>query len=157
MNQLPIITKSILPTYGTFDIIGNTVGRYFDYKKDTAMIKYETEKLKTQAKVIVRKIDTVLTLSLDENTKNFNKEMSRLKSISKELKHGRKTKSDIMKNISRYSKLLSDANTPLEVKSMIPKLIHEASIMLKVENELSLKKLNLMSYFESDVKLLGSV
>jgi alcohol dehydrogenase YqhD (iron-dependent ADH family) len=48
MKNLPTLKRISLPsvdiTYGVLDFIGNTVGRYFDYKRDTAIIKHETIK-----------------------------------------------------------------------------------------------------------------
>jgi len=146
MNNLPTLKKMNLPSldvsYGAFDIIGNTVGRFFDYKRDTAMIEYETEKLVSQTKVVLKKIDTELQLSLDKNEKDFQKEMMRLKSIAKELKKGRIEKKKIIKAM-------------VECKDVT--LVREYRQLLADENDAVLKKLNLMSGFQPDTKLLQGV
>ena len=144
MSNLPIFKTTTLPsidvTYGVFDVIGNTVNRYFDYKRDTAMIEHETKKVKQQAKVMVKKIDAELKKSLDVNDKSFKKEMKRLEIIAKELKRG---------NIDR-SKII-DAM----VQSSDPLVLQEYRLLLANEHDAVLKKLNLMSNFESNTKLLG--
>ena len=158
MKNLFTITKATLPTvpvYNNLDIVGNTVGRYFDYKRDTKRIEHETQKVKSQAKIIVKQIDAELKKSLDHNDKNFKKEMKRLEEIGKELKSSRKSKSKILKQIDNYIMMLSDEKTSLETKAMIPNLINGAYGMLNSENNLVLKKLNLMSDFESNTKLIG--
>lgn len=159
MKNIPTITKTTLPTvnvaYEVFDIFGNTFGRYFDYKRETKLIEHETQKVKAQAKVMVKQIDTELTKSLDTNNKNFQKEMQRLKVISKDLKGNAKAKSQIMKMIQGYTQQLSDPNMPMELKGMIPHLIQQAGLLLSQENEDAFKKLNLMSHFDSNAKLIG--
>jgi len=154
MKNLFTITKATLPTvpvYNNLDIVGNTVGRYFDYKRDTKRIEHETQKVK----IIVKQIDAELKKSLDRNDKNFKKEMKRLEEIGKELKSSRKSKSKILKQIDNYIMMLSNKNTSMETKAMIPNLINGAYGMLNSENNLVLKKLNLMSDFESNTKLIG--
>ena len=146
MNNVPTLKKMNLPSldvsYGAFDIIGNTVGRFFDYKRDTAMIEYETEKLVSQTKVVLKKIDTELQLSFDKNEKDFQKEMMRLKSIAKELKKGRIEKKKIVKAM-------------IECKDV--GLMREYRQLLADEHDAVLKKLNLMSGFQPDTKLLQGV
>jgi len=107
MKNLPTLKRTSLPsvdiTYGILDFIGNTVGRYFDYKRDTAIIKHETEKVHVQAKIVVEKIDAELVKSLDNNEKSFKKEMKRLKSIAKELKRGSIDKNKIIEAMVQCS------------------------------------------------------
>jgi seryl-tRNA synthetase len=146
MQNLPILKTTNLPSlnssYGALDIVGNTVGRYFDYKRDTVMINHETEKVKAQANVMVKKIDAELTKSLDENEKSFKKEMKRLKTIAKELKSGTKNKNKIIK-------AMVNCSDPVRLK--------EYRLILANEHEVVLKKLNLLSSFEPNTKLLGGV
>jgi hypothetical protein len=145
MKDLSTIAKTTLPSvtvYDTFDIVGNTFGRYFDYKRDTKLIEHETQKVKSQAKIIVKKIDAELVKSLDVNEKSFKKEMQRLKTIAKELKRGTIDKNKIIKAM---------------VKSSDPLVLKEYRLLLANEHDAVLKKLNLMSNFESDTKLLGGV
>ena len=66
-NNMPSINRS----YGKLDIVGQTLGRFLDYKKETAMIEHATHKLKHQTKIILRQIDSELTKSLDSNKKSF--------------------------------------------------------------------------------------
>jgi hypothetical protein len=144
MKNLPTLKRTSLPsvdiTYGILDFIGNTVGRYFDYKRDTAIIKHETEKVHVQAKIVVEKIDAELVKSLDNNEKSFKKEMKRLKSIAKELKRGSIDKNKIIEAMVQCS-------DPLALK--------EYRLLLANEHDVVLKKLNLMSNFEPNNRLLG--
>lgn len=149
MKNIPVtIAKTTLPTvktaYESFDILGKTVGRYFDYKQNTKLIEHETEKVRQQAKVMVKKIDAELTQSLDMNAKNFKKEMKRLKVISKELTSDAKSRSDILNNIKAYTKMLNDNTVEKEFKLMIPQMIRDAHDALKALNGQSIEKLNLM-------------
>ena len=80
-TTIPTINK----TYNSFNIVGQTVGRYFDYKRETKLIEHETQKVKEQTKIIVKQIDLELKKSLDNNDKNFKKEMCRLENIAKSL------------------------------------------------------------------------
>jgi len=150
MQNIPVtIAKTTLPTvktaYDSFDILGNTVGRYFDYKQNTKLIEHETEKVREQAKVMVKKIDAELTQSLDMNVKNFRKEMKRLQVISKELKSDAKSRSDILNNIKVYTKMLNDNSLEKKIKLMIPQMIRDAHDALKALNGQSIEKLNLMT------------
>jgi hypothetical protein len=144
MNNLPTMKRTNLPsldvTYGALDILGNTFGRYFDYKRDTAMIEHETEKVKQQAKVVVKKIDAELKKSLDVNEKSFQKEMKRLEIIAKALKKGNMDRSKIIEAM---------------VQSSDPLVLREYRLLLANEHEAVLKKLNLMSNFNPNTKLLG--
>lgn len=150
MQNIPVtIAKTTLPTvktaYDSFDILGKTVGRYFDYQQNTKLIEHETEKVREQAKVMVKKIDAELTQSLDMNAKNFRKEMTRLQVISKELKSDAKSRSDILNNIKFYTKMLNDNRLEKEMKLMIPQMIRDAHDALKELNGQSIEKLNLMT------------
>jgi len=144
MQNLPTLKTTTLPSlnlsYGALDVLGNTFGRYFDYKRDTAMIEHETQKVKQQAKVMVKKIDAELKKSLDINDKTFKKEMKRLEIIAKALKKG---------NIDR-SKIIEAM-----VQSSDPLVLKEYRLLLANEHDAVLKKLNLMSNFDSNTKLLG--
>ncbi len=158
-NTLTTLSKTNLPSLNvptaSFDFIGQTVGRYFDYKNNTEIIRHETQKVKEQSSVIVKKIEAELVRVLDENDKSFKQEMARLKMIGKELKNGKKSKGKLLKHISRYSKMLSDPNVPLHIKETIPTLISQANELFQAEQSQALEKLNLMSSFESNTKLIG--
>ncbi len=159
MKKIITTINSSLPTvskvYAPLDFMGNTVGKYFDYKRETAMIKHETQKLKAQAKIIGKQIDAQLKKELDENEKNFKKEMERLKTIGKDLENGAKAKTKLLKQIDKYIKMLSDNSIPLEIKKSIPTLISEANRLLAQESDQAIKKLNTMSYFDANTKLIG--
>ena len=149
-SNLPSLTNG----YGALDIVGNTFGRYFDYKKETKMIEYETSKLKEQTKIIVKKIDSELKKSLDRNDKDFKREMYRLESIAKDLKNHGKSKKEIFKNISNSMKMLENPSIPDSLKELIPQLIAEYHKALSEENSQSMQKLNLMSGFNPNQKLI---
>lgn len=156
MNANIMDIKSKLPisrnAYDALDILGNTFGRYFDYKKETALIEHETEKVKQQAKVLCQQIDAELQMSLDSNDKNFQQEMFRLKSISKDLKDDAKTKKEIMNKISEYIEMLNNPNIATGVKEKIPDLIAVAHQLLAKESEQSFLKLNAMGSFNPNTK-----
>lgn len=153
-NITTIINKpaTLYNSYDVFDVLGNTFGRYFDYKKETALIKYETQKVKHKAKVLCKEIDAELQKSLDSNDKNFQKEMFRLKNISKDLKNDSKTKKEILKNISIYIEMLANPHIDMSVKESIPKLIEMSHEALAKEGKQSFLKLKAMSSFNSDTK-----
>lgn len=150
------IIKTTLPTasktYDSLDIVGQTFGRYFDYKRETAMIKYETQKVKKQAQIIVKQIDAELKKSLDSNDKSFRGEMFRLKAIAKDLKDGSKKQKLILKHISELTGMLSDSAVLSSVKEQIPQLIAMAHQQLNDERNSGMQKLNLMSSFDPNQK-----
>ena len=157
--NLPSLKTTTLPSMPVSDnldiIIGTTVGKYFDYKRDTKRIEYEIEELKSQTKIVIKKIDAELIKSLDSNEKNFKQEMKRLDAIGQELKFGRESRSKILKSIDKYVLMLSDKNISKESKEMIPDLIQNANNLLNIENELAFRKLMLMSNYNPDTKLIG--
>ena len=159
MKKAMTIITSTLPTvskvYAPLDILGNTVGRYFDYKRETAMIQHETKKVKAQAKVMGKQIDAQLKKALDINDKNFKKEMYRLETIANELKNGVKAKSKLLQQIDKYIKMLSDSSLPEETKISIPTLIEQANQLLAQESNQAIEKLNIMSHFDPNTKLIG--
>ena len=134
-NNLPALDVS----YGSFDIIGNTLGRYLDYKRDTAMIEYETEKLESQTKIVLKQIDAELSKSLDENEKNFKKEMVRLKTIAKVLKKGHIDKSKIVEAMTQCNNI---------------EMIKVYRQVLADDHDAVLQALNSMSSLEEDTRLL---
>jgi hypothetical protein len=149
-SSLPSLNK----LYAPLDIVGNTIGRYFDYKRDTAMVKYETQKIKEQTKIILRQIDAELKKSLDFNDKAFKKEMFRLQTIATALQANSQNKKKILIHISELTRLLGDSSVPLSVKENIPKLIAIAYESLANESSESMSKLRLMSEFDSNQKLI---
>ena len=149
-STLPVMNKP----YDSLDILGKTVGRYFDYKKETAMIEHETKKVKEQSKIILKKIDAELQVSLDNNDKSFQKEMFRLQSIAEDLKSNNRSKKEIFKNISKCMKMLESTTISDVIKETIPQLISEYHKALSEENSQSMQKLNLMQGFDPDTKLI---
>ncbi len=139
-TTLPTVNK----TYFPLDTLGNTIGRYFDYKKETAIIKYETQKVKEQAKVAIKQIDAELRKSLDANSKNFKKEMVYLKSIAKTLENSSSSQKMILENIAELTKMLTNPNMP---KEHILNMIVMAHQQLNDERNSSMEKLNLMGNF----------
>jgi len=148
-TTIPTINK----TYNSFNIVGQTVGRYFDYKRETKLIEQETQKVKSQTKIIVKQIDLELKKSLDKNNKNFKKEMSRLKIIAKSLNDNSYSKKKILKELSFLTKKLVKT-TDTNMQNIIVDLIKEAHNSLKEENQNSLEKLNSMQNFDPDTKLI---
>ena len=127
MRQDIELLKKNMPTinssYGALDIVGQTLGRYLDYKKETAMIEHVTEQLRYQTEIVLKKIDVELAMSLDNNKKNLKLEMSRLKSIAKYIKSNSKNEREIIKHIGTLTSQLGDSNIPQSVKESIPQLI----------------------------------
>ena len=152
-NEMMTITSK-LPTvnkvYAPLDIVGKTVGRYFDYKRETTMIEHETIKVKKQTKIILAEIESRLTVSLDENKKNFQQEMYRLKTIAKELKNDSKNRDYYYRHIEELTKMLSNPDIPLSMKETIPSLMAMTHQAIGEENGLAMQKLNLMSSFKSN-------
>ena len=159
LNTLTTFSKTNLPSLNvstaSLDFIGKTVGRYFEYKNNTKLIEHETQKVKEQSKIVVKNIEAELLRVLDENDKSFKQEMARLKMIGKELKSGKKSKGKLLKQIASYSKMLSDPNVPLNIKETIPTLIAQTNELIQGEQSKALEKLNLMSNFDSNTKLIG--
>ena len=58
---------ALSPERSPFDI----VGIYFDYKRDTELIRLETIKVREQAEIIRKEIDARLKEELDRNNKKF--------------------------------------------------------------------------------------
>ncbi len=158
-KSLTILSKTNLPSLNvstaSLNFIGQTVGRYFEYKNNTKLIEHETQKVKEQSKIVVKNIEAELVRVLDENDKSFKQEMVRLKIIDKELKGGKKSKGKLLKQIASYSKMLSDPNVPLPIKETIPTLISQSNDLFQAEQSQALEKLNLMSNFKSNTKLIG--
>ncbi|MCF6245432.1 MAG: hypothetical protein L3J43_10420 [Sulfurovum sp.] len=149
-HNLPVAGK----VYNSLDIIGNTFGRYFDYKKETAMIEYEIEKLHAQTKVITERIKAELQVSLDNNQKNFTQEMFRLEAIANELKQGAVRKNEIMANTTLCIEALVNPNTPTELLEKLCKVIENYNNMIIVLEQEGTKRLSLMSHFTPSVKLI---
>jgi len=148
-TTIPTINK----TYNSFNIVGQTVGRYFDYKRETKYLKHETKKVKEQTKVIIKQIDSELQKSLDNNDKNFKKEMYRLKAITESLNNNSYSKKKILEEISYLIKQLVNS-TDTNIQNIIVDLIQKAHASLKEENKNSLEKLNSMQNFDPNTKLI---
>ncbi len=158
MNKEIINLKNTLPSIGqnSINILGNLVNQYFDYKKDTAMIKYETKKLKEQTKIIIKQIDSKLEDSLNKNNNDFKKEMYRLETIAKNLAENAGNKKIILENISELTKRISNPSTPLSVieTETISKLILLHSHSFQNESNQDIEKLKLMSGFNQNQILM---
>ena len=150
-NTLPSLNNA----YAPLDVWGNTVGRYFDYKKETAMIEHATVKLKEQTKVILKQIDSELQKELDRNDKQFKQEMFRLQTIACELDSGALVKESILKNISELVDKLGDETLPDKVKEQIPQLIAMAHQQLNDERQSGMQNLRLMQGFNPSRKLIN--
>lgn len=156
---IPVPSKTNLPvqfTYGALDIVGNTFGRYFDNKRDIALVKHETAKVVEQGKVLRAKIDAELRKSLDSSKKNFDKEMVRLKCAYDELRSGYASREKVHMHIDKLTSMLSDASIAQDVKILIPTLMVTAYRQLSDANRSQIQVLNLMNGFDPETKLLGS-
>jgi len=158
VNKGILDIKSTLPSldtvYSPLDFVGNTVGRYFDYKKETAMINHETQKIKSQTKIILKQIDAELQISLDSNDKNFKQEMFRLGVIAKELNESSKSKNEMFNHLSELTQKLGNPNIPMHIQEQIPQLIAMVHQQLIDERDVSMQKLNFMSEFNPNQKLI---
>ncbi len=151
--------KSTLPTvddtYSNVDVLGNTFGRYFDYKKETALINHETQKVEQQAKVMNKQIEANLKLSLDENNKKLKKEMKHLKVIAKFLDKSSKNQKKILDHIVELTSILRDPEVQKDIKEYIPNLIAMAHQQLNDERASSMQNINAMGDFDLNRKLIG--
>ena len=150
-SSLPTVSK----VYAPLDFVGNTFGKYFDYKRETAMIEHETKKVKAQAKIMGKQIDAQLKKELDTNNKQFKKEMKRLNTIAKDLKNSAKAKKKLLKQIDKYMNMLSDNSISAEFRLTIPTLILKTNELLAQESDQAIQKLNMMSHFDPNTKLIG--
>ena len=147
-TTLPTVNK----TYFPLDTFGKTVGRYFDYKKETAMIKYETQKVKEQSKVAIKQIDAELKKSLDANSKNFKNKMVYLKNIAKTLESSSTNQKMILENIAELTKMLTNPDMP---KEYILNMIVMAHQQLNNERNSSMQNINIMGNFDQNQKKIG--
>ena len=155
---MPALTKTNLPaqaTYGTMDIVGKTFGRYFDNKRDIALVRHETVKVLEQGKVLRANIDAELCKSLDSNQKNFDIEIARLKCVCDELCSGHASREKVYIHIDKLTSMLSDAHVEQEVKMLLPALIASAYGQLSDANRSQIQTLNHMNGFDPETKLLG--
>jgi len=109
-NALMTLPKTTFPAptvnYRSLDIIGNTIGKYFDYKRVRAEIGYEIERLHSQKEIILKQIDAELAKSFDANEKHYKLEKKRIKVISQQI-------SGYDQNLSRVNDaVLSNLNNP---------------------------------------------
>jgi len=141
---------ALSPERSPFDI----VGRYFDYKRDTELIRLETIKVREQAEIIRKEIDARLKEELDRNNKKFQKEMLRLKTITKSLRDGRKSKKKILKELSKLIDYLANPNIPDAIKEQIPIMINSLTKILKQEKIYELEKIKELRDFDPNRKLL---
>ncbi len=91
--------KTSLPTLSPERFSLDFFGKYFDYKRDTKLIRLETIKVREQAEIIRKEIDARLKDELDKNSKKFQKEMFRLKYIAESLENGRKNSNRLLEEL----------------------------------------------------------
>jgi len=104
--QMVTLDKTLLPTMGKnhgLDIIGSTIGRYFEYKQAKEIIAHETKKLISQKELLLKRIEAELTLALDVNNKNYMLEKRRLKALYEEFKASRIERSKVIDAILEAS------------------------------------------------------
>ena len=147
-DSLPSIEKSSL------DIFGNIITQYFNFKKNTAEIKYETKKLKKETKIFIKRIDSELQKSLNKNNNDFKREMYRLKTIAKSLDENAENKKIILENISELIKRISNPTTPLPIIEITYNLILSQTQLFQDESNQNIEKLKLMSDFNQNQILI---
>ena len=147
-DSLPSIEKSSL------DIFGNIITQYFNFKKNTAEIKYETKKLKKETKIFIKRIDSELQKSLNKNNNDFKREMYRLKTIAKSLDENAENKKIILENISELIKRISNPTTPLPIIEITYNLILSQTQLFQDESNQDIEKLKLMSDFNQNQILI---
>jgi len=156
------LSPSIIPTsipslggsYAPLDILGNTFGRYFDYKKETTALKEATHQMKIQANVAMERIDAELQAELDRNDKFYRLELKRLKTISNSLKDDKKARKELLQKIDEYLAILKDPTVATTIKASLPHLISETNQLLSQLGSENLAKLNHMSGFNPNTKLI---
>jgi len=147
-DSLPSIEKSSL------NIFGNIISQYFNFKKNTAEIKYETKKLKKETKIFIKRIDSELQKSLNKNNNDFKREMYRLKTIAKSLDENAENKKIILENISELIKRISNPTTPLPIIEITYNLILSQTQLFQDESNQNIEKLKLMSDFNQNQILI---
>ncbi len=157
MRNLSTQLTSTLPalkTTSVLDIATNPLGSFLDYKKDMAKINYEIEKLEYQTQIIIKNIDAQLTKALDENQKNYKKEMKRLGGISKTLKNNNRSQDRFIEEISKLSRELVNPNLSLDEKILISNTIttfHQSLNSLGMQN---IQYIDAMSNFNPNQKAI---
>jgi seryl-tRNA synthetase len=146
-NAITTLAKATLPTLANDISPMNIVDKYFDYKAKTRQIEHQTEKLRYQTEVIIKELDNRLQLSLDENKKNFSKEMFRLKTLATSIKNESLQKDKILKEILALSKTIRDKNLSLEEKQMALEMVSELRESLKdASKDINSRFDNMLSY-----------
>jgi hypothetical protein len=103
--------------------------------------------LRYQTEVIIKELDNRLQLSLDENKKNFSKEMFRLKTLATSIKNESLQKDKILKEILALSKTIRDKNLSLEEKQMALEMVSELRESLKdASKDINSRFDNMLSY-----------
>lgn len=146
-NAITTLAKATLPTLANDISPMNIVDKYFDYKAKTRQIEHQTEKLRYQTEVIIKELDNRLQLSLDENKKNFSKEMFRLKTLATSIKNESLQKDKILKEILALSKTIRDKNLSLEEKQMaLQTLAMLNQLYNNMSNNINSRFDNMLSY-----------
>jgi len=157
MINVPIALTSTLPALKKttiVDVFTNPIGTILNHRQEMRRIEYEIEKLEHQTQIIIKNIDSQLTKSLDENQKNYDKEMKRLNHISKTLKSNNKRQDRVIEDISELSRDLSNPNLSLEEKKIISDTItifHQSLNSLGMQN---IEYIDSMSGFNPNQKLI---
>jgi len=150
ITTIPTINKA----YPIMDMVSQTVGRYFDYKKETAMIKHETRKVKEQTKIILANIDANLRISLDNNKKQYRLEMYRLDMIRDAIVATNHNKDNSISLIHSYIEMMKDPYIDMEFKAHIPSLISLAHEQLRIDTQHSVESINRLTPDRNDIRLI---
>ncbi len=161
MKDFTPINLSSFPAteaYSALDIVGNTIGRYFDYKKEAIAYKEATKQVRLRADVEIKKIDAELKKELVSNKHFFMLEIKRLKVISQALQGGREEVKMLLKQQNKYIEMIQDKTVRFEIKQQIPTLIAQTNQLLSEYGNQSIDKIRTMQeYHENTDQALQQV
>lgn len=139
-QSLPVVSKS----YATFDIIGQTFGKYFDYLKEKRVYEYETTKLKEQSKIIIQQIQTDFKLAIKQIDFEFEKLHKNNKLVKQQLKDFNKELNKYHDNLDEAYKNVFDVEIAFE----------ERKFYFEVAQKLSQELRGVRAYYNSNQFLL---
>ena len=146
ISPLPLPKTPLPVSYSAVTLMGDLIGQYFAYKKDTQMIKAKREELRYQRDIALKQIAAALQVTLDTNEKNYNKEMHRLRTIDKELEVNRNGKKMLLNGVHTLTLSLLDPTMDAQTKEHIPQTIKGLREMILELESASNAKLQLIHY-----------
>ena len=146
--------KTSLPTLSPERFSLDFFGKYFDYKRDTKLIRLETIKVREQAEIIRKEIDARLKDELDKNSKKFQKEMFRLKHIAESLENGRENRNKLLNELFKLMRSLNSSNLSKDDKEFLLLSIRVLIDEIREERKAELEKIKELRDFDPNRKLL---